>query len=701
MANMLLKRIKDWETSINSFRTGDVIPVDGPDGTAKMNKDDLLRETAENAAESGLVVVPEQREADKESVAKGYTKTTSSDYISYTGIPANGTNTWYVGGGAKHIAVPLIAGQTISVTPSTNTNYVFCDSSYVAGNKTKDATLEVSSRNLFRHNIAANTKTTFVANSDDAYLILVVVTGAGKSVSIDIEIYNELSVSELLGNGLKDCNIGMRTLSQSDYMEYSGSISSSTNTFYFDGNKGKHIDIRLVPNCVYVVKSNRIGRLSVGGSLYLEGDKYTGDPLNLATERSNTLVNANYPISIVTGDDDKYLTLNTIDGAGNSITWTIECYFVAKKKIAASTKRSSSDFVKQTGMPANGTNTWYVGGGAKHIAVPVSKGEVVSIKPNANTNYVFVTSRYTEGDQTNGSTLYVSSRNKTRNTIIGGQSLTFTANSDDAYLILVVVNGGGVSISIDIEYKVSGDYAEDFEISPLFKIKYGTWNIGHFSMGTDTITTITPEQKEEKQLAYRNFLNSLNLDVLGVCEDDPIFCKDGTRSDVAVYSLFKFLTEGTKYGYNCNSYYHNLGEPINDEMVFFPASSQVRYLHEVEFVVNGKKVVFAETHLELTSVDRATEINAIINRYSDYDYVVISGDFNVADELTELQPFVDAGYTLALMGYVGAIPTYSNINPHLCIDNVIVKGFAVSNVAVHDTTDLSDHKLVSCDLTMV
>ena len=35
-------RIKDLETSITSFRTGDVIPVDGPSGTAKMNKEDLL-----------------------------------------------------------------------------------------------------------------------------------------------------------------------------------------------------------------------------------------------------------------------------------------------------------------------------------------------------------------------------------------------------------------------------------------------------------------------------------------------------------------------------------------------------------------------------------------------------------------------------------------------------------------------------------
>ena len=40
--SMLFKRIKDWATSITAFRAGDVIPVDGPSGTAKMNKDALL-----------------------------------------------------------------------------------------------------------------------------------------------------------------------------------------------------------------------------------------------------------------------------------------------------------------------------------------------------------------------------------------------------------------------------------------------------------------------------------------------------------------------------------------------------------------------------------------------------------------------------------------------------------------------------------
>jgi len=42
-------KVKDIPTSIVQFRNGDVIPVDGPNGPAKMDKNDLLKETAQNA----------------------------------------------------------------------------------------------------------------------------------------------------------------------------------------------------------------------------------------------------------------------------------------------------------------------------------------------------------------------------------------------------------------------------------------------------------------------------------------------------------------------------------------------------------------------------------------------------------------------------------------------------------------------------
>ena len=51
----VLGKIKSLSTTITAFRTGDYIVVDGTD-TAKMSKDSLLAITAQNTANSGLVV---------------------------------------------------------------------------------------------------------------------------------------------------------------------------------------------------------------------------------------------------------------------------------------------------------------------------------------------------------------------------------------------------------------------------------------------------------------------------------------------------------------------------------------------------------------------------------------------------------------------------------------------------------------------
>lgn len=69
--SMLFKRIKDWATSITDFRTGDVIPVDGPSGTAKMSKNSLLVATAK-------VTPTDIFNSPVQFVSEGYLRTTGS-----------------------------------------------------------------------------------------------------------------------------------------------------------------------------------------------------------------------------------------------------------------------------------------------------------------------------------------------------------------------------------------------------------------------------------------------------------------------------------------------------------------------------------------------------------------------------------------------------------------------------------------------
>ena len=64
----VLGNIKSLSTTITSFRKGDVIPVDGPSGTAKMGKDDLLRVTTEKAQQELIDVLPNSMQTDSISV---------------------------------------------------------------------------------------------------------------------------------------------------------------------------------------------------------------------------------------------------------------------------------------------------------------------------------------------------------------------------------------------------------------------------------------------------------------------------------------------------------------------------------------------------------------------------------------------------------------------------------------------------------
>lgn len=77
--SMLFKRIKDWATSIAAFRAGDVIPVDGPSGTAKMSKDALL----------ALVAQPNGTYPD---MTAGIANNLPFGYVSLANVPSSGAS---------------------------------------------------------------------------------------------------------------------------------------------------------------------------------------------------------------------------------------------------------------------------------------------------------------------------------------------------------------------------------------------------------------------------------------------------------------------------------------------------------------------------------------------------------------------------------------------------------------------------------
>lgn len=82
-ATWVLGRIKSLPTSITTFRSGDVIAVDGPGGTAKMTKDNLLKETAQNAL-AGSIAPPFDPTRDSEHAYPAGYSVTYTDGKVYT-----------------------------------------------------------------------------------------------------------------------------------------------------------------------------------------------------------------------------------------------------------------------------------------------------------------------------------------------------------------------------------------------------------------------------------------------------------------------------------------------------------------------------------------------------------------------------------------------------------------------------------------
>ena len=120
----------------------------------------------------------------------------------------------------------------------------------------------------------------------------------------------------------------------------------------------------------------------------------------------------------------------------------------------------------------------------------------------------------------------------------------------------------------------------------------------------------------------------------------------------------------------------------------------------------------------------------------DDEHVIVCGDFNTdkgsgatAESLgdyhegaAEYDPFLygfdedgvhyDGGYTAANHGVLGDIPTYAASGsrpdkttrpqvPYCYLDNVLTKGFRMSNVIVIDDGTLTDHCGIMCDLTII
>ncbi len=225
------------------------------------------------------------------------------------------------------------------------------------------------------------------------------------------------------------------------------------------------------------------------------------------------------------------------------------------------------------------------------------------------------------------------------------------------------------------------------------------WNIGHFALGKSNNTAISSEDSESMSFRYKSLLDSIDADIIGICEYNPSFSVNGEKTSSYIFGTYPYNCIGSKYSYNCNAIFSR-AKLHNNKVVFFEKCVQQRYYVVSKLIINNNEVLFVETHLDFNqgeegSVCRYDQIHQLVKEFCKYTFVIICADYNVSD-INEFQPFVDAGFSLVNGEGRGFNYTYPADNPLRAIDNIIVKGFDIINSEVITDKQLSDHCLVNC-----
>lgn len=243
-------------------------------------------------------------------------------------------------------------------------------------------------------------------------------------------------------------------------------------------------------------------------------------------------------------------------------------------------------------------------------------------------------------------------------------------------------------------------------------IVVANWNIGHFSFGNNSSSSITSSNYATEVLRYNEVLKDLNADMVAVEEYSRIFGKDSgnvnrNAKDV-LFNDYPYLNEGVAEGYGCQAMfnYKYMNGLIEKPLSAFGIQST--HLYSVCTIkVEGVDVKFVGIHFqwfnESSDAKEILQFQGIIDEFANDPYVIIAGDFNTKN-INNFQMFANAGYTLANGGAFGVFDTFTDEKPSeyqttLALDNIVTKGFIMSDVRVV-RGHLSDHYPIVCRLML-
>ena len=243
---------------------------------------------------------------------------------------------------------------------------------------------------------------------------------------------------------------------------------------------------------------------------------------------------------------------------------------------------------------------------------------------------------------------------------------------------------------------------------------YAHWNIGHFSSGTSMNSNIEPQDAQVRLAEYKAYLKPFELDWIGISEYSENFAKDGSvKASKTLFAPYQNQFIGAANEYQWNAQFGNgRFKTLERKLVDYNPRRQKCYFIAQKVEIDGKYDAWIiQTHLDWHNPEiyRDPQFRQLIDFAKDKPRVIISADFNNHpfggfDEFHWFGYFQKEGFVLAFPDKSLLNETFRNRkNPqkHLFIDNIIVKGFDVSNAGIlaDEVAKFSDHYLMHCTLT--
>lgn len=242
------------------------------------------------------------------------------------------------------------------------------------------------------------------------------------------------------------------------------------------------------------------------------------------------------------------------------------------------------------------------------------------------------------------------------------------------------------------------------------KVRICEWNIGHFANGSNQSSTITSADYETKRLAFRQYLNDIKADIIGLSEYSAVFCPaESSNAKDDIFGNYKSQYEGPQIRFSCNALFSDIGIK-NPTKIEYECNKTAEisqsgieatdyYYVESTIELGSDTVTLIMTHCAFDNNNpqiASDQYAELIVKYANTAKIIIMGDFNW-QTVDQLDVFTNAGYVGANNDWLGSIPTYPGNSKGL--DCIYVKGVQIANIEVY-STQLSDHYAIACDVTV-